>query len=126
MELPHNLMLDQLTLASNITMTNPCVLKTRENIVMILGNMTASDLTANQVLATLPEGFRPANEVQIAYFHNTTTRRLIISANGQIQCSQGATSGNSTLRTNGLMFHVNDYYYNSARGNNVPYGSTEG
>lgn len=126
MELPHNLMLDQLTLGSNITMSNPCVLKTRENIVMILGNMTANNLTANQVLATLPEGFRPANEIQIPYFHNTTTRRLIISPNGQIKCSQSATSNTSTLRTNGLMFHVNDYYYNSSRGNNVPYGNTEG
>ena len=126
MELPHNLILNQLTLSSNITMSNPCVLKTLENIVMILGNMTANNLTANQVLATLPQGFRPANEVQIAYFHNTTTRRLIISANGEITCSQGAISGSSTLHTNGLMFNVNDYYYNSSRGNNIPYGSTEG
>lgn len=119
------LSLDEITPASNVTIANPCILKTKENILMFVSNMVVSNYTAGQVLATLPNDFRPNSRTTSVCFCNTTTRRLFIDPNGEISCSHPTTSGTVTIEMNGLCVNINDSYYNSSLGNNTPFHPTE-
>ena len=108
---------------TTFTMANKSVIMTEDNIVCICSDIEHVVISANDVIFELPDSAMfPANPITLIVFskieqNDTLERmRLIIGTDGKIRCNV-ALSLAHTFFTNGLMFHVNDKYYNSTIGN---------
>lgn len=104
----------QLTLASNVTMTNDSVMLTKTNQVCFMSAMNITNHTSDQVLATLPDECRPSVVVRLPVYLNTVATLLNIHPNGQIKLNAsntGAFTGTRSLWLNGISFSINDRYY---------------
>ena len=124
--MPYNVLggMTTLSTASNVVSSNPCVLLTRDNDVIFCADLAVSQGTANQVLATLPEGFRPKENVSnVSWLSTSLLTEMTLAPNGELTLSTDVV-GEYTVKTNGMKFNISDAYYNSEIGNNFPQGTT--
>lgn len=107
------------------TMTNKNIIMTPNNICMLCGDITpTSSISAGGTVFTLPDPILyPANEVKIivpAYStSNPSTnyyRILTVKPNGTVT-TRTSISTSYTLNTNGIMWHINDKFYNTSLSN---------
>lgn len=125
--MPYNVLggMTTLSTAENVTSTNPCVLLTRDNDVIFCADLAVTQGIANQVLATLPEGFRPKASVSnVCWLNTSILTEITLSHNGELKLSTDVV-GEYTVKTNGMKFNISDAYYNSEIGNNFPQGTTD-
>lgn len=125
--MPYNVLggMTTLTLADNATCENQCVLLTRDNDVILCADIAVTDGTAKQVVATLPEGFRPKSAVSnVLYLSRGVLSKITLAPSGEISLSTDIV-GDYTVECNGMRFNISDAYYNSEIGNNYPQGTTD-
>lgn len=106
------------------TMTNPTVIMTVDNVVMLCSDITGVSCGSGDTIFTLPDSslFPASKIVRSVYTMNENTnsfetRRIDINPDGTVTVPLYATAPR-TYYTNGLVFSVNDQYYSSTIGNN--------
>ena len=106
--------MSNITMSNGATSTDTTVMKSCIGTVAFLGNVTTSgQLIGNTVFATLPEGFRPKNEMifQVCGLSNTNahlTRIMHIRPNGEMFVTAGT---NGTIYLDGFSFSILDATY---------------
>ena len=110
---------------TNHTMANKNIIMTVNNICMLLSDIKpASSISAGGTVFTLPDPILyPKEEISIvvaAYSSSNPTtnyyRILNIQPNGAVTVRTSVSTA-YILKTNGMIWHVNDNYYSNALGN---------
>ena len=108
------------------TMANKTILMTPDNICMICSDIKpVSNISAGGTVFTLPDAsLYPDNPVTVLVplysSSNATTnyyRIFTLGTDGKVT-TRTSISTTYTIQSNGMMWHINDNYYNDALGNN--------
>ena len=110
-----------LLLGDGVTMDNPCILKTINNVLLFLDNAQVENYNSGSVLATLPESsLFPSHEpIKIPVAAKSGMVVLTINTDGTLELDESVNNG--TVYLNGLCVNVCNRYYTNALGNNEPF-----
>lgn len=121
--------IDQYTTAGNVSLENdnPCVILTKDCLVQFMDNWVVSGYTRGNVLATLPENYKPASSitflVPVAYEGDRTYEHCILTPEGTITIPH-TYAGEFTLYLDGVNLNVCGTYYTNEIGNNANVGTS--
>lgn len=109
-----------MTLADNCEMTNPANVMTLNNQIMLCGNCTLTNYTANSTFATLSESdMYPDDDIFIPVVINDTNGVFLailrISPLGEL--SLNTSMDNGIVYLNGIQFTSNSKWYTPEIGN---------
>jgi hypothetical protein len=110
-----------LLLSDGVTMDNPCVLKTVNNVLLFLDNAQVQNYNSGSVLATLPESslFPSHVPIKIPVAAKSGLAILTINTDGTLELDENVDNG--TVYLNGLCVNVCNRYYTNTLGNNEPF-----
>lgn len=91
------------------------VVRTSAGIVSLKGLVRAGGLSAD-LIATLPEGYRPAGKLMFSIpgANNTTGSRIDVDPNGEVKFTAGSSNSSSHVSLSGIQFPAADVAPNSA------------
>lgn len=92
------------------TVDNPIVMLSCVNDVQFCGNFTLAGYKAGDVIATLPEGFRPTKTIAIPVVANYNVDVLYIDEAGTLKLATGFTE-TAPVYTAGLSFNISANFY---------------
>lgn len=122
--MPYNILgnIGTLVLGSNANTSNACCILTLDNIVTLMGNISLTDYTAGETIATLADQMLPSSEIRTPVCVDDDVVILTIDTDGNL--SLGYSYSGATLYLNGVCFNVCDTYYNDTIGNNFLQGTS--
>lgn len=121
--------IDQYTAAGNVSLENdnPCVILTKDCLVQFMDNMVVSGYTAGNVLATLPENYKPVSPVTflvpVLYEGDRTYEHMTLTTDGTLTLPHTYAT-EFTIFLNGVNVNVCGTYYTNEIGNNANVGTS--